>query len=84
MLWTMISWAHSLFSCLGIHDLKTKTVFRIQPNGPETFTGLPQGSGGPAFGGIAGSEVMNRGRYETFDCCRRCGFRPSDGGYEVW
>jgi hypothetical protein len=82
MLWTLISWAHSLFSCAGIHDLRTKTVFSIDPNGPESFTGFPPGSGGPVFGGP--DDAINRGRYETFESCRRCGLRPADGKYEIW
>jgi hypothetical protein len=84
MLWSLISWTHSLFSCAGTHDLRTKTVFNIDPNGPDLFTGFPRGSGGPAFGGIPGSEAVNRGRYDTFESCRRCGLRPRDGKYEIW
>ena len=82
MLWTMLSWAHSLFSCAGTHDLRTKTVFSVDPNGPDRFTGFPPGSGGPAFG--KPDDPINCGRYETFESCRRCGLRPIDGKYEIW
>lgn len=79
MLWTMISWTHSLFSCAGTHDFRTKTVFHIDPNGQERFTGFPPG--GPPTGL---SPDGDRGRYETFEYCRRCGLRPADGKYEIW
>lgn len=79
MLWRLISRVHSLLSCRGTHELRTKTVFNIDPNGPEIFTGFPPG-GPPAGLSPAG----DRGRYQTFEYCRRCGLRPVDGKYEIW
>lgn len=68
--------------CFGSHDFKSKTIFRIDPNGPDRFTGFPPGSGGPAFAGVPGSDMMNRGYYETYGRCRRCTLRDDGKGFD--
>jgi hypothetical protein len=74
--------AGSILKCFGTHDFKSKTVFLIDPNGPERFTGFPPGSGGEAFAGVPGNDFVNRGRYDTYGCCSRCGLRSDGKGFD--
>jgi len=79
MLWNAISRLHSVVVCHGDHVWREKTIFDIDLNGPEIFTGFPPT--GIPFGNIG---PLDRGRYETFTYCRRCGLRQDGSGYEIW
>lgn len=72
----------SILKCFRAHDFKSKTVFLIDPNGPEQFTGFPRGSGGPFFAGVPGSDAISRGRYDTYGRCTRCCLRDDGKGFD--
>lgn len=79
-LYNLIAGTYSFFRCFGSHDFKERTVFLIDPNGPEKFTGLPKGSEMQPMSFIG--TTLDRGRYDTFKYCRRCGLRSDGKGYE--